>query len=105
MVIKVRIENRSNGRAAVLYDDEVVAVGHGAVLCAAARKLIKRGHNPTDRLEAWRGSTLCLAGPLGTFARLTVQDSTDGPPRFRPYRPPGLGGVTRRRAILAEAAE
>lgn len=105
MAIRVWIENRSSGRAAVLFEGRVLAVGRGAVVCAAARKLIKRGHDPGDRLEAWRGDTLCLTGPLGTFARLTVQDSPGGRPIFRPYRAPAVGGVAAQREILPDAAE
>jgi len=84
--IKVTIEPRTSGRSAVLIDGEELAVGQGAVVCAAARKLIERGHDPGERLEAWRGDTLCLTGPLGAFAKLTVEDGPDGRPRFRLHR-------------------
>jgi hypothetical protein len=88
-IIKVTLEPRGSGRTAVVLDDEELVVGHGAVVCHAARKLIERGHNLTDRLEAYRDDTLCLGGLLGTFARLTVKENTrDGVPRFVRWAPP-----------------
>jgi hypothetical protein len=75
----------------VVLDGDVLAVGPGAIVCAAARKLIERGHDPAQRLVARRGDTLCLAGPLGAFAKLTVRDSRHGRPIFCRYQTPGLG--------------
>lgn len=47
-----------------------LAWGRGAVVCEAARALMAAGYNPAERLEAWRGPTLCLSGQLGAFAGL-----------------------------------
>jgi hypothetical protein len=82
-MIKLTLAPRGSGRTAVLLGDQELAIGTGAVVCQAARKLIERGHDPGVRLEAWRGDTLCLSGRLSTFARLTVQEGTaDGVTRF-----------------------
>ena len=62
-----------------------------APVCALARKLIAAGFSADLMLEVYRGPTLCFRVPLGRAARLTVEDSSDGPPRFRPYRPPNVG--------------
>jgi hypothetical protein len=59
-------------------DGEELAVGRGAVVCDAARVLVERGRDPGERLEAWRGDVLCLSGPLGEFAKLTVEDGSNG---------------------------
>jgi hypothetical protein len=99
---KLELIDRGKGRSAVLFNGEVLAVGHGAVICAAARKLIRRGYDPAKRLEAWRGSTLCLNGLVGTFARLTVEDS-DERLRFRSYRAPSGRESSTERLIPAEA--
>ena len=98
--IRVKIQDRGQGRSAVLLDGEILSVGR---VCAAARKLVERGRNPADCLEAWRGSTLCLTGPVGIFARLDVQDGSDGRPRFRPYHPCAWQGRPTGRSIPAEA--
>jgi len=75
----------------VALDGEVLAVGPGAIVCAAARKLIAQGHHPAERLEAWRSDRLCLAGLLGVFAKLIVRDNRHGRPIFCRYRTPALG--------------
>jgi hypothetical protein len=103
LTIRVEIRGHGQGRPAVLLDGEVLSVGRGAVVCAAARKPVERGCSPADRLEAWRGSTLCLTGLVGSFARLDVQDGRAGRPRFCPYRPLPVGGVAPGRLIPTEA--
>jgi hypothetical protein len=104
VVIRLRIEQRV-GRANVFFNDELLAVGNGAVVCQAARKLMKRGYHPASRLEAWRGDMLCLVGPVGRFAELTVEDGPAGALRFRLYRPPRRGPPAGRAIVAAEAAE
>jgi hypothetical protein len=100
-VIRIDIEEHCQGRSAALLNGEVLAIGHGAVICAAARKLIKRGVDPAERLEAWRGNTLCLSGPVSSFAKLGVADDNRGTPRFVSYRP---GPATRAAIACGEAA-
>src|SRR5262245_34789191 len=86
VALRLQLNSIGSGRSAVMLNGEQLATGRGAIACAAARKLVKRGHNSAELCEVWRGKTLCLCGPLGTFARLTVEDGPDGRPRFRPYR-------------------
>lgn len=69
---------------------EGLTVNAHAPFLAMARKLIAAGYDPHHVLEAYRGTTLCLRAQLGAAAQLTVQDGSDGPPRFRQYRPPGV---------------
>jgi hypothetical protein len=97
----------------VVLDGEVLTAGDAAVVCTAARKLIERGYDPVQPLEVWRGDPLCLAGPLGTFAQLTVEARSDGRPTFRIWRtrqqdsgaPPRIAENTRPSTPVAEAAE
>src|SRR6516225_7862070 len=52
----------------------------GFTLC---RLLIRAGHNPSARLEAYRGSTLCLrVCSIGEGARLTVKEPNGGRAHF-----------------------
>jgi hypothetical protein len=37
--------------------------------------------SPEDRIETWRGKTMCMAGPIGKMAKLTVNGD-----RFQLYR-------------------
>ena len=47
------------------------------------RLLIRAGHNPSARLEAYRGSTLCLrVCSIGEGARLTVKEPDGGRAHF-----------------------
>ena len=47
------------------------------------RLLIRAGHNPSARLEAYRGSTLCLrVCSIGEGARLTVKEPNGGRAHF-----------------------
>ncbi len=97
----------------VVFDGQTLANGSGAIICAAARKLIARGYDPKSRLEAWRGDTLCVAGLLSAFAKLTVRDNRHGRPIFCRYQtpPPGariappVAQSTAAAIPLAEAAE
>jgi hypothetical protein len=61
----------------------ITATGNAPVL-ALCRRLIEAGHDPAARLEAYRGTTLCLrVRSIGEGARLTVREGTsDGRPRF-----------------------
>ncbi len=74
--------------SAVEYDGEILTTGPGSIVCNAARELIARGHDARLRLEAWRGDTLCLVGPLSAFAQMTVETRSDGRPTFRLWRTP-----------------
>jgi hypothetical protein len=91
VAVRLQLNSIGSGRSAVMLNSEQIATGRGAIVCAAARELVKRGHNSAELCEVWRGKTLCLCGSLGTFARLTVEDGPDGRPRFRPYRERFLG--------------
>jgi hypothetical protein len=54
----------------------------------AARELLKSGKaQPSDIIETWRGSMLCLSGVIGTLAKWRVQESDDGRPSLslQPY--------------------
>jgi hypothetical protein len=84
--MKVTLEPRGSGKTAVVWDAGELACGHGAVVCQAARNLLYLGHDPAERLEAWRGDTKCLAGTIGAFAQLTVKETEDGP-KFRKWSP------------------
>jgi hypothetical protein len=67
----------------------VVVSGRNAPVLALCRALIEAGHDPTNPLEAYRGSTLCLrVRSIGEGAKLTVSEATnDGKPRFAPFHP------------------
>src|SRR5262245_15289525 len=80
--IRVILEPRGSGRTAVLtvvygQRDATIrelVIGRSSVVCEAARRLIALGYDPDDRLEAYRGSTLCLSGTLAAFAGLYVHE-------------------------------
>jgi hypothetical protein len=71
---------------------------------ALARKLLRNGFGPEQMLEVYRGNTLCFQVMLGAAARLKVEDSSDGRPRFRRYRPSESLAVTPPIAPNAPAA-
>jgi hypothetical protein len=62
----------------------VTVSGRNAPVLALCRALIEAGHDPDTPLEAYRGDLLCLrVRSIGEGARLTVEDGSDGRPRFR----------------------
>src|SRR6516162_9524967 len=65
-----------------------ITVDAYAPVLTLARRLIRAGLPPDRILEVYRGATLCFRVPLAVAARLTVEDSSNGVPRFRRYRPP-----------------
>ena len=81
------LEPRASGRTAVLtvvYGQRDATIrelvtGYGGVVCRAARRLIALGYDPDDRLEAYRGSTLCLSGTIAAFAGLYVVEGDQRP--------------------------
>jgi hypothetical protein len=51
-----------------------------------ARYLLAHGlASPNDRIETYRGKTMCLAGPVWAAAKLSVSDGVMGP-RFVLFR-------------------
>jgi hypothetical protein len=91
-MITLKLEPRGRGLTAVMLFDQELVVGRGAVVFAAARRLLERGHDPAERLEAWRGDTLCLSGRLGAFARLTVQRRAERVPKVPFISAASFGG-------------
>ena len=91
-MIRVELEPRPSGRTAVILAGEQLAIGRGSVVCQAARVLLGRGADPDDRLEAYRGTTLCLSGRLSRFAELTVKEG-ERPPRFVAWSVPLGSGI------------
>jgi hypothetical protein len=71
--------------------------GDAPSLCTIARRLLAEGADPRSRLEGWRGGTLAISGPLGLFARLTVEDGSNGSPRYRVHRPVRVGSTDQQR--------
>jgi hypothetical protein len=60
----------------------ITATSNAPVL-ALCRRLIEAGHDPSARLEAYRGTTLSLrVRSIGEGAKLTVHEATRGRPRF-----------------------
>jgi hypothetical protein len=56
-------------------------------MCATARKLIAEGASPFDRLEGYRGETLCLSGVLWRLAGQTVRENDRQSPTFVKWKP------------------
>lgn len=65
----------------------ITVSGRNAPVLALCRALIKAGHDPDTPLEAYRGDVLCLrVRSIGEGAKLTVEDGSDGKPRFAKLR-------------------
>lgn len=85
--IVLELEPRGSGITAVTLDGLEIAAGRGAVVCEAARCLIHYcGYDPGEHLEAWRRDVLCLAGPVSTFAELTVREAGACFVRWKPMQ-------------------
>ena len=78
---RIELTAASRDRASMRYRGEVIGESREP-LFAAARYLLAKGlASPEDRIETWRGKTMCLAGPVGAAAKLTVNGY-----RFQRYR-------------------
>jgi|SRR6478736_10420026 len=64
-------------------------VSESQTLFKEARRLLAEGiAEAGDRIETWRGETLCLSGPVWAAAKLTVdEEGGNGTPRFAIWRP------------------
>jgi len=71
----------SRDRATMHYRGEVIGESREPLLAAARYFLAKGLASPEDRIETWHGKTMCLAGPVGAAAKLTVNGY-----RFQRYR-------------------
>ena len=80
-----------------LFDDTcslagVTAGGRTPVL-TACRQALALGINPASAVEIYRQGVLALRiRTLAAGAQLTVEECSDGRPRFRSYRPPPSEG-------------
>lgn len=62
-------------QAVMTYQGEFVGISHQP-LYDAARELLQMGIAcEADRIETWRGNTMCLAGPVWAAAKLAVKRS------------------------------
>jgi hypothetical protein len=52
-------------------------------ICNESRKLLAAGASENDRIELFRGETLCVSGNVGKLAKLTLVENKDGLPTFR----------------------
>jgi hypothetical protein len=75
-----------------------ITVRANAPTLTMCRELLAAGLDPDQAMEVYRGATPALRiRSIGEGAKLTVKESTsDGRPRFVPYRPPAAarGGGT-----------
>jgi hypothetical protein len=84
----IRAELRGSDSADALG---IAATGNAPVL-RLCRALVEAGHDPATRLEAWRGSTLCLRiRSIGEAARLVVKSAGNGAPVFAVGSQKGAG--------------
>jgi hypothetical protein len=78
----MRPGGRQWGKTPMLYRGEVIGSSHDPEY-AAARWLLDDGMAaPEDRLETYRGETLCMRGIVGKLAKWTVVENKDGDPTF-----------------------
>jgi hypothetical protein len=84
-----------------LFADNTCCLGTATVggrtpVLSACRELIARGIDPETTVEIFRNGTLTLRiSTLAAGARLTVEECSDGRPRFRQHRPRPSEGSSR----------
>ncbi len=85
--------------------DEFLGISHQP-LYDAARELLQMGIAcEADRIETWRGDTMCLAGPVWAAAKLTVWRSTLEVRLHTPLGDVKIGPGRRRRAPDAGSSQ
>ena len=81
------VEHDDRKGHSVMLGDRVLAKGDGAVCCQAARTLQAEGVGDAVVLEFARGDQIGLRGPLGAFAKLTIEQRLASDIRFASYTP------------------
>ena len=78
---RIELTAASRDRATMHYRGEVIGESREPLFDAARYLLGKDLASPEDRIETWRGRTMCLTGPVGKAAKMTVAGD-----RFQRYR-------------------
>jgi hypothetical protein len=74
-------------RAEMFYREQMIGVSHQPVHEAARWLLAGKLAAPLDRIETYRGKTLCLSAPVGHAATLSIKPSTLRLYRYRAFDP------------------
>jgi hypothetical protein len=85
----LRPGGKQHGPTPMLYRGNIIGSSDQPEY-AGARWLLDNGKAlPEDKLETWRGETLCVSGIIGKLAKLTVVENGHGDPTFqlRTYKP------------------
>jgi hypothetical protein len=99
----VTVEDRPSIICTITGPDTAAACGlaarAAAPVLALCRFLVEAGYDPGERLEAYRGSTLCLTvSSIGEGARLAVRDNKWGSPRLRKIAKPSMAAASSMRS-------
>ena len=71
---------------------------HGNLSSTSARALIALGHDPEATLEMSRKATpekIDMRGRLGTLAKLTVHEPSNGSPRIVRWKPSPFNSISK----------
>jgi hypothetical protein len=80
--IDLRENPRRYGPTSMFYNGKGVGSSKTPIFAAARWLLDNNAAFPTDRLETYRGETLCMSGIVGELAKWTVTEHDD--PGYRP---------------------
>jgi hypothetical protein len=72
------------GKTPMVYQGEVIGSAHDPEYAAARWLLDNDKALPTDKLETYRGETLCMSGTIGKLAKWTVTEHEDPGKHHRP---------------------
>ncbi|MBK0400642.1 hypothetical protein H0I76_15695 [Limibaculum sp. M0105] len=83
----IRIMLGSTGSTPSASAEGRTAASRAAPICKLARDLVAIGYSPDTLAEVWRNQCLVFAAqPLGKWAKLTVEETTNASARFRVWR-------------------
>lgn len=82
------------GKTPMLYHGKVIGSSDQPEYAAARWLLDNNAALSDDRLETYRGKTMCMSGEIGKLAQWTIEESAHGNPslRLRRWKPFPTGG-------------
>lgn len=85
-MIKIYLKPAPRGKAEMYFNGEHIGQSSEPLFAAARWLLANNLAKPDDQVRIYRDEMLCMAGPVGLSARLTVSEDKRGGMRLKEWR-------------------
>lgn len=86
MMIRIDLKPAARGRAEMFCSGQNIGVSSEPLFAAARWLLANNQAKPDDQIRIYRDGMLCMSGPVGSSARLTVAEDKRGGMRLTEWR-------------------